>query len=334
MNWMDLLLSVPLLGLLAGPAPAPPGLSPPITYTGMCDASAAVAIGADLFVVANDEDNILRVYRRDEAGAPVASFPLDAFLDLDPKHPKRSEADIEGAARVGDRIYWITSHGLNKDGEERPNRRRFFATEVREVGGKIRLTVVGTPYKDLLKDLEQESDLGTFHLDKAAGRKPESKDGLNIEGLAATPQGHLLIGFRNPLPKGRALLVPLKNPDEIIRGEKAKFGKPITLDLGKRGVRSIERGPEEDQYLIVAGAPDDQKDFRLYRWTGDGDDAPERIPGIEFGGLNPEALFFTSEGGRGRVHVLSDDGGQIVDGQECKDLDESQRRFRGARVTP
>jgi hypothetical protein len=331
MNGKYLGLSVPLLGLLAGPGAAPPGLSPPIAHSGMCDASAAVALGADLFVVANDEDNILRVYRRDEAGGPVASFPLDAFLDLEPDHP---EADIEGAARVGDRIYWITSHGRNKEGKKRPNRRRFFATDVREAGGTILLTGVGTPYKDLLKDLERESDLDTFHLDEAAGRAPESEDGLNIEGLAATPQGHLLIGFRNPLRKGRALLIPLKNPDGIIRGEKAKLGKPISLDLGKRGVRSIEYGPARGQYLIVAGAPDDRGDFRLYRWSGDADDPPGRREGIEFGGLNPEALFFAPEGGRERVHVLSDDGGQLVDGRECKGLDEGHRRFRGARATP
>jgi hypothetical protein len=32
--------------------------------------------------------------------------------------------------------------------------------------------------------------------------------GLNIEGLAATPDGQLLIGFRNPLSEGKALLLP------------------------------------------------------------------------------------------------------------------------------
>ena len=32
------------------------------------------------------------------------------------------EADIEGATRVQDRVYWITSHGANNDGEVRPSR--------------------------------------------------------------------------------------------------------------------------------------------------------------------------------------------------------------------
>ena len=297
----------------------------------MCDASAAVAVGDGLFVVANDEDNVLRVYRSDRGGGPVASFPLDTFLGVEPEHP---EADIEGAARIGDRIYWITSHGRNKDAKKRPNRRRFFATEVREAGDRITLAGVGTPYRDLLKDLEEDPDLDEFKLDKAAEKAPEDEDGLNIEGLAATPRGHLLIGFRNPIRKGRALLVPLENPDEVIRGRRARLGEPIALDLGKRGVRSIEYRPAEEEYLIVAGAYDDRRDFRLYRWSGDPDDDPEGVQGVDFGGLNPEALFFARDGDRSRVLVLSDDGGLLIDGRECKDLDEGRRRFRCASITP
>jgi len=180
-------LSVSLLALLTGVVGAQVPLSTPV-HTGMCDASAAVAVGADLFVVANDEDNVLRVYRSDRAGGPVATFPMDRFLGVDPEHP---EADIEGAARIGDRIYWIASHGPNKDAKKRPNRRRFFATEVHEAGDRITLAGVGTPYRDLLKDLEEDPDLDEFKLDKAAERAPEDEDGLNIEGLAATPRGHL-----------------------------------------------------------------------------------------------------------------------------------------------
>jgi hypothetical protein len=205
---------------------------------------------------------------------------------------------------------------------------------VREAGDRITLAGVGTPYRDLLKDLEEDPDLDEFKLDKAAEKAPEDEDGLNIEGLAATPRGHLLIGFRNPIRKGRALLVPLENPDEVIRGRRARLGEPITLDLGKRGVRSIEYRPAEQEYLIVAGAYDDRRDFRLYRWSGNPDDDPERVRGVDFGGLNPEALFFARDGDRSRVLVLSDDGGLLIDGQECKDLDEGDWRFRSARVMP
>src|SRR5262245_37303240 len=88
-----------------------------IKYSEMCDASAAVPVGPTLFVVANDEDNQLRVYRRDRPSGPIFSSDLTAFLKPDPKHP---EADIEGATRLGDLIYWITSHGTNEEHKPRP----------------------------------------------------------------------------------------------------------------------------------------------------------------------------------------------------------------------
>ena len=331
MSWRRLGLLALWYATLVEPARAQPGPSPSIAYAGTCDASAAVALDRDLFVVASDEDNVLWVYRRGQGGGPVASFLMDEFLDLEPQH---RETDIEGAARIGDRIYWITSHGRNKEGKKRPNRRRLFATEVKEVDGRIDISGIGSPYKNLLDDLNRTPALRPFDLGKAAMGAPEAKGGLNIEGLAATPQGHLLIAFRNPIPDGRALLVPLENPDEVIRGRRARLGRPITLSLGGRGVRSIEARPGGGSYLIVAGHHDNRPDFRLYRWSGNPDAAPERIKGVDFGDLKPEALFFDPEGDRASVQVLSDDGGRTIEGRDCKDLDAIRRRFRGTKVIP
>ena len=110
------------------------------TYPGMCDTSAAVAVAPTLFVVANDEDNVLRVYQRNKSDNPVTTFDLTSFLKPDPEHP---EADIEGATRIGERIYWITSHGTNKEGKPRPSRRRLFATEVNIAGDTVTLPLSG-----------------------------------------------------------------------------------------------------------------------------------------------------------------------------------------------
>src|SRR4051812_47763733 len=94
-------------------------------FRGMCDASAAVALDDDLFAVANDEDNTIRVYHAAKGGPPVSSVDLSAFLRVDPKFP---ETDLEGAAWLGDRIFWMASHGRNHDGKFRASRDRFFAT--------------------------------------------------------------------------------------------------------------------------------------------------------------------------------------------------------------
>ncbi len=167
-----------------------------ITCRGMCDASAVVPLGSEHFVVADDEDNILRVYSRTHGGLPLHTFDLSSFLRVDPKSP---EVDLEGTAPMGDRVYWISSHARNKDGKERVSRRRLFATTLSEVNGTFTIQPVGRPYLSLLTDLLQDPRLKPFNLATAARRAPKSKNALNIEGLCATPEGDLLIGFRNRL---------------------------------------------------------------------------------------------------------------------------------------
>ncbi|MCX6895841.1 MAG: DUF3616 domain-containing protein [Verrucomicrobia bacterium] len=235
----------------------------PASYSGMCDASGAVAVGTNLFLVANDEDNSLRLYRHDIPGEPVKSFNLDSFLELSGKSP---EADLEAAARIGDRVFWIGSHGRNKDGKDRPNRCRFFATDLKLTGGEVAVTPAGRPCKTLLRDLINDPQFAAFDFAAAAALAPQSAGAPNIEGLAATPEGQLLIGFRNPSPQGKALLIPLLNPDEVISGRPAQFGVVIRLDLGGRGIRDIVR--QGESYLIIAGPIDGGSDFQLYRWAG------------------------------------------------------------------
>ncbi len=299
---------------------------PVVKHSGMCDASAAVPVGSNLFVVANDEDNTLRVYKRNEPGEPVYSQDISSFLQIDKDHP---EADIEGATLIGNRIYWITSHGANKEGKPRPNRRRLFATDIESNGNNINLKPVGAPFLDLILAIKESAELNGYHLGKAAKEAPESKDGLNIEGLTRTPKGNLLIGFRNPIPNGKALLVPLGNPQEVItENKKPKLGKPILLDLGGSGIRSIEFSDVKKAYFIIAGPYDDNGGFRLYQWSGNPSEAPGLIKRVDFQGLHPEALVVYPEE-KTRIQILSDDGSEQVNGKNCKDLSESHdKSFR------
>ncbi len=292
-------------------------------HSGMCDASAAVAIESNRFVVANDEDNILRVYKWNESGEPIYSQNISSFLHIDPKHP---EADIEGATLIKNRIYWITSHGANKDGKKRFNRRRFFATEIEINDNEINLKPIGTPYLHLIKAFEDSAELKGFHLGKAAGIAPELKNGLNIEGLTRTPEGDLLIGFRNPIPDGKALLVPLRNPHEVITGdEKPKLGKPILLALHGLGIRSIEYSEIKGMYFIIAGPYNDNGSFQFYQWSGNSSEIPQLIKKIDFQGLNPEALVVYPKEER-KALILSDDGSKLIKGEKCKHLMKTQNK--------
>ena len=127
-----------------------------ITCRGMCDASAVVPLGSGHFVVADDEDNILRVYSRNHGGLPVHTYDLSTFLRAEPKSP---EVDLEGAAPIGDRVYWISSHARNKNGKDRVSRRRLFATTLSEVNGTFAIQPVGRPYLNLLTDLLKDPRL-------------------------------------------------------------------------------------------------------------------------------------------------------------------------------
>jgi hypothetical protein len=295
----------------------------PTVYDGPCDASAAAALDADHFVVGDDEHNILHIYRQLQA-KPVGRVDLSAFLATD----RSEEADIEGAAAIGTRIYWITSHARDAKGRVRPSRHRFFATDVIP-GDPPTVQPAGRIYTRLLNALLAADTLAPYRLATAAQRAAEAPGGLNIEGLAATPEGTLLIGLRNPLRQGRALLVPLLNPGELIEGGSARFGAPVEIDLDQRGIRSIERAGAS--YVIAAGPTADTGSFALFSWSGRPGDAPTLIPGIKLRDLRPEALFAIP--GSKTVQVLSDDGGLMVGGVECKKLPAARQHFRNLTIT-
>lgn len=111
--------------------------------------------------------------------------------------------------------------------------------------------------------------------------------------------GKLLIGFRNPVPQGKALVIPLNNPRELIEGGtnpavRASFGEAIELDLHGQGIRSIELVGTE--YYIVAGPVDDEGSFGVYCWSGNENASPVRmqVPALE--GLHPESLIVPAAG--------------------------------------
>jgi hypothetical protein len=295
-------------------------------YRGMCDASAGVAVDEDHFIVANDEDNVLRVYRRKRGGSPVASADLSRFLEADPDKP---ESDIEGAARIGERVYWITSLGRNRNAELRESRNRLFATEVKRDADTFTITAVGRAYQGLLDDLCDDPRLARYNLRIASRLPPKEKGGLNIEGLAATPDGRLLVGFRSPNPRGNALIVPIENPAEVVDGRQARLGDPIELDLGGLGIRSMEYHPQRSEYLLIAGSFEGGGPFRFYGWTGEPAQPPVAVTAYYRAKLNLETMILYPDH-HDAVQILSDDGTRDIDGTDCKNADPQRREFRSA----
>jgi hypothetical protein len=291
-----------------------------VVFHGMCDASGAVPLSDRLFAVADDEDNVLRVFDAEQGGPPIRAVDVSAALEL-PAKKKAPETDLEGATRIGDLALWITSHGRNSKGKLKPERLRLFATTA---SPDRPIELVGHPCTTLLDQLVRAPALAGLGLAAAAEIGPKEPGGLNIEGLTATADGGVFIGFRNPVPGGLAIVVPLSNPREVIDGKAAHFGAPARLDLGGLGVRALSSW--RNRYLVAAGPIADGARPRLYAWSGAAGAAPALI--AEFDDLNPEGFFTPDE--RDQIMVLSDDGTQAIDGQECKALaDPGRKRFRG-----
>lgn len=341
-----------LTGLGAtGASAAPPAVQTGDHFhVGICDGSTAVAIGPDEFLVANDDCSTLEetvhcnklfVYKSDVSGGALKDIEITGLMDLE---KKKKEADLEGSAALCGRVYWIASHGRNSDGEIKRNRHQLFAVKVEGRGDQVVLAAPGKPYTKLLDDLLENPSFKGFTRERLAkDTDPELKlaaeepGAVNIEGLTAWQGDRLLIGFRNPVPEGKALLIPLENAGELVSDStdrKATLGEFIQFDLGGRGIRSIEYWPARDIYLILAGpigekGTESSKQFRLYQWSGMRTEVPREIPEANLSDLNPEAIV-VYPGVSDRFQVLSDDGQNKVGGVDCKKLndDNPEKRFR------
>lgn len=274
--------------------------APFLTFEGLANASAAVPVASDRFIVGCDEDNVLNLYGTGQR-QPVARFETSGWLGL---QTRNGEADFEGAARIGDTTFWIGSHGRNSSGDWRPDRQRLVAFRVVSKEGKEGLELVGHPVRSLLEELIAEPKLSSLGLRTAANQTPDL-GGLNIEGLAEGADRSLVLGLRGPLHEGKAVLIPLLNPFEMIEGKRARFGEPIFLDLGGRGIRDLSR--IDGLLYILAGGGEGGGKTHLYRWTEKGA-APVKVETPKLKGLNPEALVLVGAGKDRRLLILSDDG--------------------------
>lgn len=305
-----------------------------LEHYGICDASAAIPLAQDHFLVADDEDNILRIYRSDTSGYPVCEIDVSNYFV---NNPKQKEVDIEAATQIGEIIYWITSHGTNKQGKSRPERRQFFANKISINNNCWSLEQVGSSYTQLLEDILLDSRLDIYQFATAATIPPKEKGGLNIEGLTITPEQELLIGFRNPLPQDKAILLPLKNPQDLLKKDtKAIFGDVIELDLNGLGIRSIEYWSSESCYLIAAGSYDSSHKFALYQWSGITTEDPQliEVTGLASNFIPESVISYPNRDGQ--LHLLSDDGStERILGTPCKNLahDHPSKYFRSVWIS-
>jgi hypothetical protein len=250
-----------------------------VRYEGAGNVTAAAAISKDTFIVASADDNVLRIYKTKAPYAPVASFDVSGFLDVDPAIP----ITIAGASKVRGRIYWITSHSRDESGKFRPERYHFFATTIAEKNGDVTVEPVGKPCRTLMHKLVNLRTVSTLGLAKATrfGQREQERlapndQGLSIGALCASHNSNMLyIAFFNPRPirvitgTPHALIVPLDNAAEVIdKGKNPIFGEGMLWDLRGLGIVGFEYSPAHKEYFVVAVSHDARKSFNLYRWSG------------------------------------------------------------------
>lgn len=279
-----------------------------IAYFGVCDGSAAVRINDTTLLVANDETNVL--YSFDIwGGMPIASFDLENILEIEERKP---EIDIEAVASDGERLWWIGSHGNSGKGKDRPNRRMLFATSLPD-RNLPDMKLMSAQY-DLVPVLRAHSGLSAILTDKVMKTAPK-EGGLNIEGLAFSPDGSLLLGLRAPLTGergtlGDALIVSLSYRDEA--WSVSSFER---LPLGNRGIRDMVWS--DDGLTMIAGPVASGGVSVLF--AADGTGMVEPIEAPSFYGFNAEALVRIGS----KWLVMSDDGSEerlALSGkmEECK----------------
>ncbi|GGD79624.1 hypothetical protein GCM10011514_49500 [Emticicia aquatilis] len=335
-------------------------------HTGKSDASTAIKVDNELMLVADDEDQTIRLYNRNNSGLPINSFDFTSVLGLtDISGGIPREVDIEASLKIGSSIYWMGSESNASSGNNRPNRNRVFRTDITGTGVSTSLTYVSR--YDFLKDDILAWDANNVHgkganyyglvASAAAGVIPESTGlkGFNIEGIEMAPDNTTAyIAFRAPqvVPADRkkALIIPVTNFTSILAANggtigSATFGTPIELNLGERGIREIRKN-DTNEYLIIAGPADAAtgtapKDFKFYTWTGKPADDPIKRS-FNLSSIVVEGSFEsivevpTNLNTSTNIQLLVDNGDAIYygDGTIAKELPQNNwKKFRSETVS-
>ena len=325
---------------------------------GSCDASAIADVGGGYFYVADDENNILRLYNSQLSGMPLRTVNAEGFAN------GSEEYDVEGAtvSDDGKTIYWITSLANSKKGKEKPYRNRAFTTKINGSGAEATLT--SGAYSEKFRDaMIKFGDDNGWNFSASASFAnsmiPKRIDGFNVEGLTLKTNGNgaAYIAFRAPcVPKKGvtptssnrkyAVMATVENFEQIFSGSgksstTPQVGAPVLFDFDGLGIRSIER--VGDYYVIIAGLFEGGGTPKAYLWDGTTNENADPITvngghltemslaleNIAVGGDgHPEALTARQEDNKLYLNIVCDGGSADMynDGKENKDYSADSKK--------
>lgn len=353
------------------PSPAPTEPQPAVftftpeagTQAGASDASGVIRWG-EYLIVGDDEGNVLRVYDQ-QGGQALDAFGYGGVLGLS------DELDFEAMTFTGTLgtegvLYLTGSHSNSKSGKDAPGREAILAVKMTtDAQGKPVFDTAGIQtYKGLVAALDAWDASGSsgssgkpagyygLKVSSDAGIAPEHVNGLSIEGLTTSPDdSQLWLGFRAPQldtgSRDKALLVAVTNYQAVLADNSlTPTFVAMELNLGGRGIRSIDRALDGSGYLILAGPAGSASaavthDFRLFTWSGDPATAPIELDNnldtlLAATGGSFESIASPASVRPGtEILLLQDNGDTLWQGQTqvSKDLDPAQQHFQGNLIT-
>jgi hypothetical protein len=207
--------------------------------------------------------------------------------------------DLEGVAMGPDgRVYAITSHTPGEDGALGAGRRKLLRFQVTADGGYGRI--------------EEFSGLLPLLLQRVAAVATDAMS-VDIEGLVFDRQGRLLIGLRQPVVRGRSVVLIMENPAAVFDGGEVPVlaASPILLDLGGGGIRAMTCAACCGGYLLANELESDGGKPRSCLWLWDGNPASQPLQ-LDFPGRgemkNIEGLVAVTVEGRDFLLAVCDDG--------------------------
>ncbi len=186
---------------------------------------------------------------------------------------------------------------LSNDSDELPlpKRRHMLRLLVRDperfAVARRRVTNVGA-LRDLINGYFEAAGVAPYRTFNAGfvGNDKNTYRWGNVEGMCLAPDGrHLLLGLRNPLLAGRALVAVVEDIDRTFtmdNPDSLRITDLFDLNLGARGISDLCWDPLSQGYLITAAKsngpkldkneafPPNTLDSALFWWTGRKQDAP------------------------------------------------------------
>lgn len=295
-----LTLGVAVVGWAAGPG----------GVVAVPEVSGAAFLEGGRLVVCHDGENGLAQFPRGAARAVEGRLEGRGESLTGLLRGRVATADLEDLASDGrGTVYAVASHARDRFGE--PPDAHYRLLRLRFEGGRaVEAVATDALLQAIVNDVPFLAD---------AIRRTPARTGLNIEGLALTPEGELLIGLRaptvtesTPRPHGGqedAVVLTLKNPADVFSGRKAELGEVVKVDLRGQGIRGMAWDAGRGGVWLVAGLSAEPthpvaSEWRLWFW--DRKATPRAVPVPDAGPAQPEAVaVLPGPEGRGRLLLIA-----------------------------